>query len=316
VGTLKKLPVADIIWVMDESGSMSDNRQDIVNNATDFFSRALSSGLDFRIGVTNVCNPTGSYKEVIGRFCSRISSSQTDMGGTDRFLLPGEQAIFSSCIKNPPGYEGGSEYSLVNAMEAVKLHLPRAKGDSSRIRPDAKLVIIVATDEIANSLYSVLAGKYGPSYCTLTASEQASLRSAMSPYLNLFSGVQDPEAEAIYNLIGGVCNNTCSANINHGHALLAKQFHGQIADVCQKNLGDTLQEIIDGVIGAASPMVLDYPPISASLAVALDAVAIPRSRVKGFDYRAATNSLAFIGVKYKLGSEVITSYKRWGRQTY
>jgi hypothetical protein len=49
--------------------------------------------------------------------------------------------------------------------------------------------------------------------------------------------------------------------------------------------------------------------------VALDAVAIPRSRVKGFDYRSATNSLAFIAVKYKVGSEVITSYRRWGRQT-
>ena len=35
---LSSNPVADIIWVIDESGSMSDNRQDIVNNANNFYS--------------------------------------------------------------------------------------------------------------------------------------------------------------------------------------------------------------------------------------------------------------------------------------
>ena len=115
VGTITSLPVADIIWVIDESGSMSDNRTDIVNNANNFFSRALSSGLDFRMGVTNVCSPTGSYKSSVGNFCSTVSTNTSDLGGADRFLLPSEQTIFSACIKNPPGYEGGSEYGMVNA---------------------------------------------------------------------------------------------------------------------------------------------------------------------------------------------------------
>jgi hypothetical protein len=314
VGIITKLPVADIIWVVDESLSMNDNRQNIVNNATDFFSRAVSSGLDFRIGVTNVCSPTGSYKEAVGKFCSRISSATNDLGGSDRFLLSSEQTLFSSCVYNPPGYPGNDQYSLVNAREAVKRHLPRAANDPSRIRPDAKLVIIVATDEIADSLSGTLFGLH--STCTLSAASQASLSSAMSPYLNFFSGAADPGAAAIYTLIGGVCNNTCSANINHGHALLAKNLQGQIADICQKDLSSTLQEVIDGVINAAAPVVLDYHPISASLAVALDAVAIPRSTVGGFVYNASSNSLAFINVKHNKGSEVLASYKRWVRQTF
>jgi len=55
-------------------------------------------------------------------------------------------------------------------------------------------------------------------------------------------------------------------------------------------------------------------PISSSLAVALDAVEVKRSRINGFDYRSNANSLVFINVKYKKGSEVIASYKRWERQ--
>jgi hypothetical protein len=312
VANIISLPIADIIWVVDESGSMDNNRTDIVNNANNFFSRALSSGLDFRMGVTNVCSPTGSYKAAVGRFCSKISSSRTDMGGTDRFLLPSEQTIYSSCVQNPPGYEGGSEYGLVNAKEAVKLHLPRALGDPSKIRPNATLVIIVATDEFPQSLYSTI-GSSNIRTCTLPASTQAAVDSAVQQYLNLFSGVTDPEATAMFHVIGGTCSNSCSAYVAHGYKELAQKLKGQWADVCQKNLGNTLQVIIDSIIGAASPVVLDYVPISASLAVALDAVQVQRDRISGFDYRSANNSLVFINVKYKKGSQVIASYNRWGR---
>jgi len=312
VGTIQKLPVADIIWVIDESGSMSDNRQDIVNNANNFFSRALSSGLDFRMGVTNVCTPSGSYKAAVGKFCSKVSSSTSDMGGTDRFLLPSEQTTFSSCIKNPPGYEGGSEYGLVNAEQAVKKHLPRASNSPDKIRNNATLVIIIATDEIPNSLYSVLSGLYKT--CTLTSAKQASLNSALSKYIDLFTGVTDPEATAMFHVIGGVCNNSCYADVAHGYKDLAQKLGGQWADVCQKNLGNTLQVIIDSITGAASPIELDYVPISSSLAVAMDAIEVKRSRTNGFDYRSNKNTLVFINVKYKKGSEVIASYKRWKRQ--
>ncbi|MCK5796725.1 MAG: hypothetical protein KAI47_06060, partial [Deltaproteobacteria bacterium] len=155
VGEITSLPVADIIWVVDESGSMDGERQDVVNNAKNFFSRALASGLDFRMGVTNVCAPSGSNDPAVGHFCSKISTSAHDDGGTDRFLLPSEQAVFTACINNPPGYEGGSEYGLTNAAEAVKKHLPRAQNQPGKIRLGAKIVIIVATDEGPQELSSI-----------------------------------------------------------------------------------------------------------------------------------------------------------------
>ena len=312
VGTIIQLPIADIIWVIDESGSMSTERQDVVNNANNFFSRALASGLDFRMGVTNVVHPPNA--KCIGKFCSQISSNTSDDGGTDRFLLPTEQNIFSACINNPPCYEGGSEYGLVNAYDAVKKHLPRATGDQSKIRKNATLVIIVATDEIPESLSGAVGGYSNFSKCTLPASNLASVLSGIQKYLDMFTGVTDPEAVAMFHVIGGECNNKCNADVAHGYRELAQKLGGQTASVCQKNLGNTLQVIIDTITGKASPVVLDYVPISSSLAVAMDAVEINRSRTNGFDYRTNANSLVFINVKYKKGSEVIASYKRWKRQ--
>ena len=314
VGTIIQLPVADIIWVVDESGSMDDNRQDIVNNANNFFSRALSSGLDFRMGVTNVISPTGTYKQYTGQFCSKVSSNTSDCGNTDRFLLPSEQNIFSACIKNPPCYEGASEYGLVNAYDAVKKHLPRAANDQSKIRKTATLVIIVATDEIPQGLSGAIGGYSNYSQCTLPAANQTKVDAAIQKYLDMFTGITDPEGAAMFHVIGGVCNNTCNADVAHGYKELAQKLGGQTASVCQKNLGNTLQVIIDTITGKASPVVLDYVPISSSLAVAMDAVEINRSRTNGFDYRTNGNSLVFINVKYKKGSEVIASYKRWKRQ--
>jgi hypothetical protein len=314
VGTLTSMPIADIVWVIDESGSMDDDRTNIVNNANNFFSRALSSGLDFRMGVTGVTDP--SYTStcgaaIIGKFCSQVSTNSSDCGGTDRFIESSEQSVFSSCIDNPPGYEGGSEYGLINAKAATTKHLPRDDTDTSKFRTTSKITIIVASDEVPNEIYGVV-GNY--SSCTLSSSDQTKLDAYLQSYVDLWTGVTDAEAVATFHFLGGVCNNSCSADVGHGYKDLAQKLGGQVGDLCQKDLGSTLQVIIDSIVGDASPIVLEYVPISSSLAVTLDATVLTRSRSNGFDYRYNKNSLAFINVKFKKGSQVIASYKRWKRQ--
>ncbi len=313
---LSSNPVADIIWVVDESGSMNDNRQDVANNAKDFFSRAVKSGLDFRIAVTGV-SKSSSYGYYPGKFCSNMSTSKYDSGGQDRFLLPSEQAIFAQCANNPPGYEGGAEYGLLNGKQAVIRHLPRKANDPTKIRPNATLVIIQATDELPNGIYGTLGYSHYKT-CQLPQSEQSKVDAwTQSNYISFFQG-KDPQygmqAKAIVHLIGGVCNNSCNAHIGHGYNELAKATQGIKADVCQKNLGTSMQIIIDTITGASSPAKLQYVPISASLAVAIDKTKLNRSRLKGFDYSAPINTLVFIGVPFPKGSQVVASYRRWVKQ--
>ncbi|MBW2731959.1 MAG: hypothetical protein JRH20_06165 [Deltaproteobacteria bacterium] len=318
VGTISDRPIADIIWVMDESGSMDDVRRNVVNNAQNFFSRAIASGLDFRMGVTNVLNPNlAANKPLVGKFCSVASPIPNHDGGADRFLLPGEQDIFGSCILNPPGYEGGAEYGLVNAYESVVRHLPRSTDQLERIRNKASTVIIVVTDEAPQELESIIGS--ATKTCNLSATQQLGVNNALEEYLDLFKGVSNTEGKAIMHLIGYLCGSKCPAQdeqkaVGHGYMELARALGGQIGDVCQQDLGSTLQAIIDSVVGAASPVKLEYVPIAASLAVAVDGTAFDRSRTRGFDYRAENNSIVFINVPFDKGSEVVASYKRWARQ--
>jgi hypothetical protein len=314
---LSGTPVADIIWVVDESGSMNDNRDDVAANAKDFFARAVKSGLDFRMAVTGVCKPGGTYcGNVIGKFCSVVSSDNKHNGGPDRFLLPSEQHLFEGCVKNPPGYEGGSEHGLINAREAVKKHLPRKANDPTKVRPGAALVVILATDEGPQTLKTQLSSTWYSYYkqCQLPANIQSQVNSFIQQDLDIYTGKVTPEAKAIVHMIGGVCNNKCNAEIGHGYNEIVKATAGITADVCQQNLGTTLQIIIDTITGQASPAKLEYVPISASLAVAVDKTQLERSRTKGFDYAPSSNTLVFIGVPFPKGSQVVASYRRFKDQ--
>ena len=95
---------------------------------------------------------------------------------------------------------------------------------------------------------------------------------------------------------------------------IAAATNGTTGDVCQADLGSTLQIIIDDIIGAASAASLEYVPISSTIKVSLDGVVQPRSREKGFDYRRANNTLAFISVPFGQGSIVVVSYLRFTGQ--
>jgi hypothetical protein len=321
-------PVADIVWVVDESISMEENQQDIINHAKDFFSRAQASGLDFRMGVTSVADPNTFDPITVkpGKFCGKMmgppSDTDEDDGGTDRFLLPSERAIFESCIANPPYNETLNEYGLANALEAVLRHLPRKDNDKTKIRPNASLAIIIASDEAPQELKGgTYQGVTGPDLdlegCNLTPSSQKNLDGYLKPWTDLFLGkhpTHQEQGRAMVHLIGGLCQPSCSADMGVGYIELVKATGGIAADICQKDLGTTLQIIIDSISGAASPVILEYVPISASLAAALGQTQLQRSRVNGFDYVGFSNSIVFIGVEINKGDLVVASYRRWVKQ--
>jgi len=310
--TVTKSPTpVDIIWVMDESGSMNNRRDNLANGAAAMFAEAQISGLDIRMGVTNVCDPSGSYKATVGKFCSKISTNASDNGGTDRFLLPNEHQVFAACLKNPPGYEGGSEYGLVNAETAIKLHLPRSANSASKIRTGATVVVIVVTDEVPQSMSNTIgAGNFQK--CTLPSATQMALDQKLKSTIDYFKGTKDPQTKVDYfHAIAGVCKNSCLAQVAHGYKEAANALGGKIHDVCAKDLIGGIKQIIKTMPGNSASFKLKYTPISASLTVAFNGKTVQRSQTKGFDYVPASNDLWFPGTTVAKGSSVVASYAQW-----
>ena len=303
----------DFIWVMDESGSMTPKRTDIANNANLLWKEAQTVGLDFRMAVTNVVNPTGSYANCVGRFCTQISTDPYDTKGTDRFLMPTEQKIFEACIKNPPCFEGGSEYGLVNAKKAVELHIPRAANTPTKIRTGAQVVIVVVTDEIPNSLNGTIPGNELKT-CPLKTATQTKLDAALkTTYMDYFAGLTTKDAKINYfQVIGGICKNSCNIQVAHGYKEVAAKFNGTTFDLCQKSLATDLKKLVQQIVLSGSPLKLTKAPIVASIQVAMNNAAVARSKLNGYDYVASANSLMLYGsASPKVGTNVVISYQNW-----
>lgn len=312
VGTITTLPVLDIIWVIDESPSLARTRQQLASHSNDLYSGLLSAGVDFRMAVTNALAPNaaGAAGDArIGKFCSTVSTDPNDDGGNDRFQFPTEQATFEACLQNPPGFGHDAPHLLENAVQALAKHLPRASNQPEKIRPDAEVVVILVTDGETAELESLL-GPEEPSTACRWNDKQATARAlALQPYTNFFAGASNPETRASLHLIGGVCANRCGAAVAPGLRELTQLHQGQTGDICQKDLGTTLQAIVEST--RWSPIALDARPIASSLSLALDGVRVERSRTSGFDYRAAQNALVLTNVKFDKGYEVVVGYWRW-----
>ncbi len=303
---VESLPVADIIWVVDDSGSMDDDQARVAGAGQQFLQEADNSGLDWRMCVVDMTegNP--------GDCCT--NTDQTN----DTWLGPGERQQFLNCIQDPAGShdaDQGSENGLDQMEDAVRSHLARDTNNPQKIRTEAKLVVIFVTDEAPQELKD-------DGSCPITDSDSSHWSAAcdqdLQPFIQL---LQDNDAAAHAILVPGSTPD-CSdlGQWGRGYEELVTAMGGQIGSICQSDLTATMNIIIGDIVGSASPVVLQHEPISVSIAVAREVKdgngshfeALPRSRAGGFDYRSSSNSIVFINQDFSNPPyDVVVSYQRW-----
>ena len=297
------MPIADVIWVIDESGSMYEEQTSVANNAVNFFNRAIAYGLDFRMGVVDV------GLENDGRFCTAQGQSG------DYFLGPGNLAQFQQCVMAPWGggtKEGATEHGITQGYNAIINHLPRQAGSPSRIRPDATLVVIYVSDERAEELKESCGAGEGSGMASV---DPTCLWNVVGPTVQLLQGASSTGGMGKAHALIGPPPSGCATatQVGQGYLDVVQFMGGQIGSICQTDLGPTLQVIIEDIVASSSPVRLVHFPISLSLSVSKDGLPLPRSRIAGFDYRASANTIVFIGQTFDPNhpSEVLVSYYRW-----
>jgi hypothetical protein len=300
---LDKEAVSDIIWIMDESGSMDEVRDDIAANAVSFFEEAVGRGLNFRMGVTDMNDLS------LGKFASRDDAE----GAGERWIYPHENEAFATAVADPSGPASGdlgSEHGLTQMKNAIERHLPRDAGDDFKIRPNARLVVMVVGDEEPQEFSAISDLKDKPP----TPAQQAQIMEGLQPFLALADENQTT-VHVIHEPLpyGDLCSGL---SYGYGYYDLANHTGGQVGDVCQEDLRGTINVILDDIVGDASPVTLEYVPISSTITVMRDGVAVPRSRELGWDYRAAANSIIFYGMPVDPANpaDITIGYRRWQEQ--
>ncbi len=131
-------PEVDILWVIDNSGSMADEQAKLAENFPAFMEFFLESGLDYHIGVTST-DTTGSG----------LNGALRSVG-TYRYITPDVQdpvAIFGQMAQL--GASGSAdEQASAAAYRAIEMPAPKQQNANAGFyRDDASLHLIVVTDE-------------------------------------------------------------------------------------------------------------------------------------------------------------------------
>lgn len=314
VFTASRSAVADFIWTVDTSGSMSDDQARLGNTAKKFFDRLRSAGVDFRIGVLNAGSTMLNIDSPGFKFING-----TDTNGPQQLCrqVTYEQCPMDSADTLKPYPMGGSSEEPTAAAVLMFYELKRRASINEtnmdrRLRPGALPVAFLVTDEPGSNDFSryFTSAKdpdtlkaWGSTYnaTTLTNITDFFKRNNILTFgLVPVSNTACKPNPAVADLPRCVIESNGGASINISTAL-------------DNEVAAAMDRIVDAVAGATSQFKLTRSPITSTIKVNVRGMDVPRSRSEGFDYDPVSKSVVFYGSMYrpKMGDAVIVSYRVW-----
>jgi hypothetical protein len=283
-------PKADILLVIDSSGSMGPYQASLAQNFNSFIQFAISSRIDFQIGVTTSAflGSSGGVIPETGYLCRTDSTVNFGMangqcaGGTGPKILtpvtPNLSTAFADLVSvgtSGPGSESCVE-PAVRALTAPNITDPAINGGF--LRPDAVLSVVCVTDE----------------------AEQANL--PISLYVNQLLNIKGAQRSGLfsYNVIGPFTSlgSGCNADDQGGrHADLVRLTNGLQDEICTPNWATTLERLSRGAFGFRTTFFLNgVPAMGNQVEVAVDGQMLPPLDGRGarvWRYDSAINAVIF-----------------------
>jgi len=264
-------PAADVLFVVDNSGSMQDEQNALGSNLSAFLSFAQAEGVDYRIAVTttDVARRGERGRFVEGQpYQTRVMSPST----------PNVTRVFSANVN--VGTDGdGSERGFEAAYLALTDPLINT-WNTGLLRPDAMLAVIFVSDEQEQSSRPV---------------------SFYESFLRNVKGFARPEmfsASAIVGTTPGGCRSrTGEADYAPRYMQMAQNTGGVVESICNANWGQTLANIGLNSFGLKRTFFLSSQPVQATLAVRVDGIQVPTISAAGvtsWSYDVGSNSVVFV----------------------
>ena len=258
----------DVLWVVDDSGSMANQRLTLAGNFERFLQSLESLQTDFHVGViTTNANDGG---RLVGNV--KVIDKQT----------PNRVDVFLANTTFPASrtrWEQG-----LRMLELALTEPNRSGANAGFLRADASLAVIAVSDEDD--------GSFGdPAY-----------------YARMLRGVLGKGNENLvsFSVIGGTLPNGCYppgeqvfwgglAEPATRYAAVANRTGGIVGSICDASFEQTLVRIAEAIHTLRRIFPLSLAPDPATLKVTVNGVSIPRDVVNGWQYRAETRSITFLG---------------------
>ncbi|MBI4820737.1 MAG: VWA domain-containing protein [Deltaproteobacteria bacterium] len=263
--------VVDVLWVVDNSASLSNERARIVAELDRFLTILLTAGADFHLGVTTTDLSESSGDG--GRLRGPVITRET----------PRPRQVFQAALDFPSDPEVTLEEGLL-AMERA-LTPPLSTGPNRDFaRPDAALAVIIASDEDDGSL--------GPA-------------SHYARFLESFKG-PGREVEVTLSAVVGDLPDGCTPREDEGifgasaqagsrYYEVAEATGGLVESVCSLDFAPFVERLARKIAGLNTRFALTAPARDASLVVRVNGRVIPRDAIAGWTYDPVGRVISFEG---------------------
>lgn len=301
----------DVLFVVDNSGSMSSSQQALANNFSSFIDRFISKGYNFKIAVTttdafygeqfvnngcSICNINQT------RFRSGVTPSPVYVIDANQYdlTLPTEQVRLKNefSLNAKVGTSGSGDERAFSSFKA-------ALGSSLNAnfhRPDAFLAVIIVSDEEDFS-QGAADGSTGfsmnESYSNPLLHTVESYKTFLDNFTNATSG-KDYSVSTI-----SILDSACQTQLGAGRKIATRYI--QLADLTGGTKNslcapfdttlDNISTTIEGQVQAVFK--LNRKPVISSILVMVDGVSVPQDSVSGWSYDQVTNSITINGAAYQ-----------------
>jgi len=274
----------DVLFVIDNSGSMMEEQRSLAQNFSSFLSAAQRTGVDYQIAVTTtgIEPSSGGYVECPGGASGgeggRLFPVDNATPRIIRVDTPDAAAVFANnvrvgwCHWNEQGLEAAYRAlaaPLINHADDPRTSLPN-DGNLGFLRPEARLVLVFLSDEEDFSPQGV------PFYETF------------------FRGVKghDESLLSVLAIVGPRNLSTCPTASSSGtrYLALAEATGGATESICTTNWAASLEALSVNAFGPRRRFPLTARPSPASgLVVKVNGVEVSG----GYSYDADGNAVLF-----------------------
>lgn len=293
----------DILWVIDNSGSMESSQTNLANHFQSFIAKFLATDADFHMAVTttdaylapyHASNNASSFPYAdYALIRDGVGSTHSGVFVMDK-TTPDMANVFLKNIKQ--GINGSGDE---RALSSFQVTLNDARNSAFR-RADAALAIIIVSDEDDFShndntngmnTYSFIENYNDPSMFTIQS---------YVDYLTNLTSTAGAGKNFSVNAIS-IFDSACLSQLNTGAqkisqrvAAMADASGGQKISLCS-DFSQSLQTLSQSIVELSSVFQLTRTPIASTIVVTVDGVNVQNNATNGWTYDSTSNSIAFHG---------------------
>jgi hypothetical protein len=308
----------DILWVVDNSGSMESSQTNLGTNFSSFISGFSAKNLDYRMAFTT----TDAYRHAsnfannqnCAVFRDRVlSSTCNNVGGYNASgtkiitpSVPGAALLNGVFTSNATtGIFGSGDERAFQSLTSALTH--PANAGYNFLRDDSFFAVIILSDEDDFSHNGTTnKGIYPPNYGDPALHP-------VSQYITALDGITNSSGVNRRYTVNAITilDETCRANLNTSfggrqigvrYSQLVDLTGGMKKSLCG-NFAQDLTSIADYLLTLATQFYLSRIPKPETIVVTVNGTAVPNRNTNpagngGWDYDSVTNSIKFYGSAY------------------